>query len=116
MCRTRGEVDEAEVCAGCSFGVVDRFIVVEDADDVDGEWEGEGGDDGVDDWFESGGCRCLIGICGCGHCNFEDDVEAFVGLGGCVDATVCHAAGLYGQIVVLEDARFFKERGDDSAR
>ena len=51
---------EAVVCAGCAFDIVDWLCIVEDGDYVGGEAEGEGGDDGVEDFFECRGGGCLV--------------------------------------------------------
>ncbi len=42
---------EAVICAGCAFDIVDWLCIVEIGDYVDGEAEGEGDDDGVEDFF-----------------------------------------------------------------
>lgn len=53
LCRSRGEVYKAVVCAGGSFWVVDGFVIIEEGDNVDLEGEGEEINDGIDYWFKS---------------------------------------------------------------
>lgn len=71
---------EAVICAGCAFDIVDWLCIVEDGDYVDGEAEGEGGDDGVEDFFKCQGGGCLVRVRRGGHGNLDDDVLAFVGV------------------------------------
>ena len=50
------------------------MCIVEDGDYVDGEAEGERGDDGVEDFFECQSGECLVRVCRGGHINLDDDV------------------------------------------
>ena len=85
---------EAVICAGCAFDIVDWLCIVEDGNYVDGEAEGEGGDDGVEDFFEYQGRGCLVRVRRGGHGNLDDDVLAFVGVVIVVDSAVGGASCL----------------------
>ena len=105
---------EAVICAGCAFDIVDWLCIVEDGNYVDGEAEGEGGDDGVEDFFEYQGRGCLVRVrCG-GHSNLDDDVLAFVGIVIVVDSAVCGASCLELNVFGASGALLFEEGGDDA--
>ena len=105
---------EAVICAGGAFDIVDGLCIVEDGDYVNGEAEGEGGDDGVEDFFECQGSGCLIRVRRGGHGNLDNDVLAFVGVVVIIDSAVCGAAGLELNVFGAGGALFFEEGGDDA--
>ncbi len=88
------------------------MCIVEDGDYVDGEAEGERGDDGVEDFFECQSGECLVRVCRGGHINLDDDVLAFVGIVVVIDSAVDGAAGLELNVFGASGALFFEERGD----
>ncbi len=104
---------EAVICAGCVFDIVDWLCIVEDGNYVDGEAEGEAGDDGVKDFFECQGGGCLVRVCRGGHGNLDDDVLAFVGVVIVIDSAVGGAACLELNVFGASGTLLFEESGDD---
>ena len=89
--------------------------IVEDGDYVDGEAEGEGGDDDVEDFFECQGGGSLVGVRRGGHGNLDDDVLAFVGVMIVVDSAVGGAACLELNIFVSSGTLLFEEGGNHAS-
>ena len=105
---------EAVICAGGAFDIVDWLCIVEDGNYVDGEAEGEGGDDGVGAFFECQDGRCLVRVCRGGHGNLDNDVFAFVGIVIVIDSAVGGVACLELNVFSAGGALLFEEGGDDT--
>ena len=105
---------EAVICAGSAFDIVDWLCIVEDGDYVDGEAEGEGGDNGVEDFFKCQGSGCLVRVRRGGHGNLDNDVIAFVGVVVIIYSAVGGAARLEMDVFGVGGALFFEEGGDDA--
>ncbi len=111
----RGDINETVVGAVVFSGVGDGRAVVDDGDHVDGEGEGEVGDDGVDDLFEGGGKWCLV-RCGIGGHGESDYYAAAFGSGlVVVDSPLGCATGLNAEILCLGKALFLEGGSDDAA-
>ncbi len=104
---------EAVICAGGAFDIVDWLCIVEDGNYVDGEAEGEGGDDGFEDFFECQGGGCLVRVCCGGHGNLDNNMLAFVGIVVVIDSAVGGAACLELNVFGAGGALLFEEGGDD---
>ena len=96
--------------------IVDRFVVIEERNDVYREWEGKGVDDGVDDFFKGGGCRCLVGVGVRGHREFNNNMDPFRSVVIIINSAVLETTCLETKVGFIGSALFFEEGSYKSSR
>ncbi len=57
----------------------------------------------------------MVGVRRGGHCDFDDNVLALMGIMVIVDSAIVGMAGLELKVVGVSGTLFFEERGDDAS-